>query len=120
MDLVECDCCHQMIPRKNTYTDNSCNNKSDTILKKLIIAEKSRLPWNVCRTYCYTSICKNEVPKFSTLNNMKMDQVPNEISCLNSYELLLIQLAKCFHTIFRLNQISSYNKGEQAFGFKGK
>jgi hypothetical protein len=31
----------------------------------------------------------------------------------------MIQLAKCFHSIYRLQSVSKYNKNEKVFGFKG-
>lgn len=118
MDLVECKCCHQMLTRKNITILNSAN-QNQNVLKQLLSMEKISLPISVCKTYCLTSIKNNEIPKFSILNNMYLNDIPDQISCLNNYELLLIQLAKCFHTIYRLNSVTSFKNKEKVFGFKG-
>ena len=122
MDLFECDSCQQMISKKNICVLNiTDHNLICTItLKQLMAVEKKSFPLNICQSYCYKALQKGEISKFSVLNNMKLNQIPIEISSLNSYELLLIQLAKCFHTIYRLKSIKNYKNGEQMFGFKGK
>lgn len=122
MDVIECDSCHQMLPKKNICSMNVVDKNIEITasLKTFMNAENKNFPLNVCRTYCYTAFQKNEIPKFSVLNNMKLNEIPNEINLLNNYELLLIQLAKCFHTIYRLKSVTSYKNREQMFGFKGK
>jgi hypothetical protein len=119
-DVIECACCHQMLPRKDfKLIERYGPGGDDSILKRLVQAEKSKLPWNICKTYCYKSIIENVIPKFSILNNMKMEKLPTEISSLNSYELLMIQLAKCFHSIYRLQPFKAKQHSEQVLGFKG-
>ncbi len=54
-------------------------------------------------TDCFNDLRYDKLPKYSVLNNMYIDNVPEEISSLNFYEKLLIQKAKCFMTIIKLN-----------------
>lgn len=119
MDVIECGCCHQMLPRKEFKIIEKFEVTGNNILIKLLSEEKSKLPLSVCKSNCYKSILENKIPKFSVLNNMKLSQLPPEIEVLNNYEFLLIQLAKCFHSIYRLESVSKYKKNEQAFGFRG-
>jgi hypothetical protein len=57
---------------------------------------------SLCKV-CYDSIIAGNIPKYSALNNMYLDNVPDEIALLNFYEKLLIQKAKCFMTVIKLN-----------------
>jgi len=121
-DVIECECCHQMIPKKLTCVINSISIKSlnnISVLQKLINIEKKKLPIRICRNYCYNSLKNNEIPCFSILNNMKLSDLPFEISGLNNYEIMLIQLAKYFHTIFRLQTVTKIKNKTQIYGFKG-
>jgi len=52
---------------------------------------------------CFNDFRLDKLPRYSILNNMFIDNVPKEISTLNFYEKLLIQKAKCFMTIIKLN-----------------
>lgn len=120
IDVIECSCCHQMLPRKEfKIIEKYGPGDENSILKKLVQSEKSKLPWNVCKTYCYKSIVENLIPKFSMLNYMKMERLPNELSSLNSYELLMIQLAKCFHSIYLLQPFKIKQHTENVLAFKG-
>ncbi len=50
---------------------------------------------------------------------MYLYNTPNEIACLNHYELLLIQLAKCFQTIIQLKPLTNSRNFRNVLGFKG-
>lgn len=63
------------------------------------------LPVKLCDKCC-KSLATGKLPELSELNNMGLDPVPEEIACLNMFELMLIKLAKTFQTIVRLQPLS--------------
>lgn len=111
-----------MLPKKLTCVINSINVQSldnVSVLQTLIEVEKKKLPLRICRTYCYNSVKNDQIPCFSILNNMRLSELPIEISRLNSYETMLIQLAKYFHTIYRLQTVTKIKNKTQIYGFRG-
>lgn len=80
------------------------------LMKKFIESEnldrKKHFTLRLCTTYCneYFDSKNNqsEIPKFSKMNNLYLDQPPKEIIQLNLYERILIQTAKSFMTIVKL------------------
>ena len=88
-----------MIPRCQMKIIHSA--VDNDIFKKIFDDEKLNYPVFICKTYCWGGLNNNEIPKFSKLNNMFLNQSPPEL-ILNSFELNLIQLGKCFHTITKL------------------
>jgi NifB/MoaA-like Fe-S oxidoreductase len=81
---------------------------NDSFLKIKDVFYKNNL--RICKEYCEKQILNLEVPKYSKLNNMFLETPPEEISGLNSYELLLIQLAKCLMTIIQLKTCQNSNQ----------
>ena len=76
-------------------------------------------PANTCNK-CLSSLKIGVIPKFSELNNFFIDEVPEEIKCLNMYEMQLIQLSKTFQTIYRLKNMRSKGPtGDNIQGIKG-
>jgi hypothetical protein len=113
LNLDECGICHQLLPKthlkKLIYTENL------DFIKDLF--DKDNL--NVCKEYCLKDINMNQIPKYSKLNNMLLNALPEEISNLNSYELLLIQLAKCYMTIIKLKTHQNTNAKSLISAIKG-
>lgn len=57
---------------------------------------------------CYTSIRTGGIrPPESIFNNLAVDAVPRQISVLNEYERLCVQLAKCFQAVYRLGAVGT-------------
>ena len=50
---------------------------------------------------------------------MYLHDPPIELKCLNNYEELLIQLAKCFMTIIQLKTCKTYNNQSLTIAIKG-
>jgi hypothetical protein len=105
LDLQECQCCHQLIP-----------NHQIKIIYKAIeneifmeLFEKITLPIKICKIYCLRDINNNSIPKFSSLNNMELKESPLVLKCLNHFELNLVQLGKCFHTVTKLKPFKKFN-----------
>lgn len=55
---------------------------------------------------CKVRINKNQIPPFAFFNSMDFPEIPEEIKCLNSFELSLIKVAKTFQTVVRLTPLS--------------
>jgi hypothetical protein len=76
----------------------------------------------ICKANCYKDIfVLNRTPTYSLLNNMGLIEVPDCIKILNIYERMLIQRAKCFQTIIKLQTRSSniYSGVAGSQGFVG-
>ena len=64
----------------------------------------------ICTSYCLDDLKRDEIPKYSALNNMILDITPPVIKELNFYEKLLIHQAKCFQTIIQMNKTPTPKK----------
>ena len=104
LNTEECFCCHRMISCDKLKQINSINTsvKDNPIFNELMELNKTRNLKMVCKPYCLDHLEKNSVPPYSSLNNMRLEITPIELKCLNFYERLLIQKAKCFQTIIHL------------------
>lgn len=56
-------------------------------------------------TYCFQRLKNDEVPSTCILNNLDFGSVPPEIKNLNEFERILIQRAKAFQVIVRMNTL---------------
>jgi hypothetical protein len=66
----------------------------------------------ICKAYCEKFIFKDSInPPISVLNNMQFKKPPECIAKLNIWERILIQKARCFQTIGKLNPVSKW-KGQ--------
>ncbi|XP_031785938.1 uncharacterized protein LOC116417348 [Nasonia vitripennis] len=63
---------------------------------------------SICRP-CLTNLRKNIMPSNCILNNLFVGEVPEEIRSLNMIEKILIQRAKAFQTITKLNTVMNKN-----------
>ncbi|MCP4491608.1 MAG: AAA family ATPase [Gammaproteobacteria bacterium] len=69
---------------------------------------------------CAKDIGSKRIPVCSIENGMGLDKIPTEIVQLNMYEMMLIQLAKAFHSVIRLTPYRFRgNKGELVKAVKG-
>ncbi len=117
LDLKECCCCHRLITVSKSKLLDS---KENYYLKNKNFINNSDSSIFICREHCYKSIFKEgKIPIYSKLNNMQILNQPTELSILNFYEKLLIQRAKCFVTIIKLNSYSKNNSGYQTVALKG-
>ncbi|KAL7290831.1 hypothetical protein TKK_0015569 [Trichogramma kaykai] len=62
----------------------------------------------VCTT-CRPKVKNNEMPSMCVLNNMAVAEIPIEISNLNEFEKTLIQRAKAFQSILKLDTVMKKN-----------
>ena len=105
MDLLVCHSCNQLTPRSKMKLmcidelEHGENEIIDSLIEGFNLADTIQF----CKLYCWPNIIDSVAPKFSKLNNLKLDNPPVEIKCLNIYETILIQLAKSFQTIIRLS-----------------
>ena len=77
-------------------------------------------PYYICRQQCYISIyINNENPAYSHLNNMQIHDTPNELKCLNIYETLLTQRAKCFLSMVNLRTHTKFVGANLVKALKG-
>ncbi len=74
----------------------------------------------ICTSYCLDDLKRDEVPKYSALNNMILDITPPIIKELNFYEKLLIHQAKCFQTIIQMKPLANTNSTYKCPALKGK
>jgi hypothetical protein len=119
MDLLVCDSCFQMTQRSKLKIIHSTDihNFQNEILCKLLKFHSSKNEnFYFCNQYCWPDIIDFNIPKFSKLNNMQLNDPPEEIKILNCYETILIQLAKSFQTIVKLSPLkqSRYTNGISA------
>ena len=87
-----CSCeklCFMRDVRDLSEYEEKIENKSIWKELKKFVPEIER-EW-ICN-YCYTYIQKDTMPPLCILNEMFTDAVPPEISCLNEYEKLLVNL----------------------------
>uniref|UniRef100_A0ABD2WQD3 ATP-dependent DNA helicase n=1 Tax=Trichogramma kaykai TaxID=54128 RepID=A0ABD2WQD3_9HYME len=59
---------------------------------------------SICKT-CYEKLRFDEMPPMCVLNNLAIAQQLIQISSLNDFEKMLIQRAKAFQTIYKLNTV---------------
>ena len=113
LDFVECLSCHKLFSRE--YTRELPENIIDQNLAQIFSpSAKKKI---VCRSFCFNDIASKKcIPKFSILNNMKLDETPEVIKKLRQFELILCQRAKCFQTVTKLHSINGakYFKGTPA------
>jgi hypothetical protein len=120
MDLIICDSCNQLIQRskiKFYFKDDDFITKNN-IIHKLNIKDRSQFQF--CNSFCLQYLADNEIPKYSHLNNMPLNELIEELKCINQYELILIQLAKCFQTIVNLHVLIKNNFTKCVLALKGK
>jgi hypothetical protein len=66
------------------------------------VLQYSIFPIKICRNDCLKHLKKGEIPPYSRANNMWVDELPEELACLNLVELNLIRLARVYHNIIKL------------------
>ncbi|XP_024941433.1 uncharacterized protein LOC112494451 [Cephus cinctus] len=62
----------------------------------------------LCR-YCRDKFHQDTLPPICILNSLDVPAVPYEITCLNSFERILIQRVKAFQTVQKLQPVSKTN-----------
>lgn len=89
------------------------NDSSNEILVKILEkTDQNTENLKICNK-CFYHIYKSEtIPLYSILNNMHIRRIPDEISCLNFYEKMLIQRSKCFQSIIKLKSYGKYKRNE--------
>lgn len=80
---------------------------------------ENKLPINIC-SWCLKNLSTGIVPALSKNNKMGLDDIPDEIACLNIFELILIKLARSFQSIFKLKPLKvTTNTGDWVNAVKG-
>ncbi|KAJ8682316.1 hypothetical protein QAD02_018108 [Eretmocerus hayati] len=59
--------------------------------------------------HCSNHLKKNHLPSLCILNNLRTDEVPEEIRTLNRFEKMLIQRAKAFQCVVKLETVQKKN-----------
>ncbi|KAJ8674621.1 hypothetical protein QAD02_010407 [Eretmocerus hayati] len=59
--------------------------------------------------FCIGKLKKNQLPSLSIMNGLFTDKIPPEIQTLNRFERVLIQRAKAFQTIVKLETVQKKN-----------
>ena len=108
IDLRECMVCHKMMNHKylrkipKVINNNQLKMLSECI-KCINYEEKT-----ICTEFCYKDIfLNNGIPKYSILNNMYIDTIPEEISSCNVYEKMVTQRGKAFQTVVNLKALNN-------------
>jgi hypothetical protein len=74
----------------------------------------------VCENFCYKNIfLDGQLPVYSHLNNMNLEEPPDVIFNLNLYERMLIKLGKVFQTVIKLQAYRRYNTRNATPALKG-
>ena len=73
----------------------------------------------MCRNFCAKDYLNETIPEYTKLNNLYLDETPEVISTLNIYEKILIQLAKVYQTIVRLETKQRFTKHKGIPALKG-
>jgi ubiquitin C-terminal hydrolase len=77
------------------------------------LLEDEECPFHVCKT-CWTYVRKREVGGPMLQNEMEVDDVPEELSTLNTFELFLVCRANPFYSVI---QLKTYSKERNARTF---
>ena len=85
---------------------NADANSQDDVLVSLSDALKELDGKPICK-YCKGKLDKGNVPSTCLLNNMYRGQCPPELKCLNTIEMMMCRLVKCFQTIIKPGPITS-------------
>ena len=96
-----------MLQRNHMKSINNLTDQQKNVIENLENFKNLSSPFYVCVTYCLDDLKKNEIPRYSSLNNIFLYDSPNEILNLNTFEQILIQLAKSFLTIVKLKTFSN-------------
>lgn len=91
--------------RRECNNDEHCSDEdvdSSLTMKELII----------CR-YCFEKIRKDLIPPTSVLNNMDPGEVPEVLKALKAFDKYLIQRAKPFQTVVRMDTVKGKGKGSR-------
>jgi hypothetical protein len=118
LDLKCCDACKKLYQRRylTKLSGKSFNDTQKTIIQQLVIECETA---QMCRLNCFKDLTVDRPPKYSSLNNMKMDPTPKEIAHLNFFERMLICKGKVFQTIIRLRGKSRNPKFNGVPALKG-
>ena len=108
LNLAICFSCKKQVQSSSLYS--IVNKGENPLFQDMIKLNKSKLTKNnfqLCKE-CNTCLLTQQIPPYSVLNNMYLDDIPKELERLNFYERLLTQRAKCFLTIIKLQNQSGY------------
>ncbi|CAF1017803.1 unnamed protein product [Brachionus calyciflorus] len=122
LKMDECQICHQLFTLKNILIiKNNRDSKFNISYLKLIDkSQKIVYPLKICKDYCLEDLKKSQVPRFSKLNNMFLEDPPAMIKELNFFELMLVKLGSCFQVVTKLNILSKHRPKSELFkGVKG-
>lgn len=116
--MFECISCNRLFTTDKLKLFN-VNDLDNSIINQLISDSKFDKDLYICRDQCLKDINNLKIPIYSKLNNMNLQYPPKEIACLNFYEKLLIQKAKCFQTIVQLKSLRNSQNSQKVFALKG-
>lgn len=118
LTMFECISCNRLFTTDKLKLFN-VNDLDNSIINQLISDSKFDKDLYICRDQCLKDINNLKIPIYSKLNNMNLQYPPKEIACLNFYEKLLIQKAKCFQTIVQLKSLRNSQNSQKVFALKG-
>lgn len=105
-----CFSCDKLCFMRNVHNleqyEKNINDKKIWMDLKNLVSESER-QW-ICK-YCYLKITNDTMPSTCILNKMFSDPIPPEINCLNEFEKLLMQRAKCFQKITSTKTVMNIN-----------
>lgn len=92
-----CTCCHRMMYKQNVvpYKKSKYTKASNELLDQVLCAEHNYISndgnqWLCCA--CDSALSRGNMPVQAKANNLQVDEVPIQLSTLNSLELRLISL----------------------------
>ena len=111
--FIPCISCEKLWCKRNVTSFEILESKkfdSQQIWNRLMDHYKSLISETlfVCM-FCYQKLSKSVMPSTCILINLEVKSVPDEIKCLNEYEKMLIQRAKAFQVVQKLDTISKKN-----------
>ena len=109
--IHSCVCCESLESVRNMTEIAKMRKPINTAIWVAVIKdaqEKNRQSTYVC-TYCVIQMRKGIMPPTCIFNNLRVDEIPPEISALNATEKMLIQRAKAFQIIERKGTVGKKN-----------
>ena len=115
---IECLSCQRLFTKERVRLVKS-NYLLDPIFQQLAF-NYTGSDYYICREQCFKQLfVEKKIPSFSPLNNMFLNFPPKELTGLNIYEKMLIQLGKCYQNIFRSQLHRKCNGVQPALALKG-
>lgn len=104
LTLKSCNICFKFFkPTDLTKIPTSLTTRQKTVLRDISEKTNTNEQARICRNFCFADLfIKDRIPAYSILNNMYLDEIPDEIKLLNMYEKMLIQLGKVYQNITKL------------------